>query len=153
MSVNNLNKKAENPRCNRKLTARCPDNVNAVRDSIGRSLKKSFRRRSLEPGLSHASLQRILMKDFLLYPYRIQNKYKLTPANMEFLVSVINHYHINGLHQFETPCINYVVYSFTDSQPSLNFLCHSKNWCSIYAICSKSSLKHSIRYLWHFFLV
>ena len=32
------------------------------------------------------------------------------------------------------------------SPPSLNVLCHLKNWCSIYTICSKSSLKHSIRF-------
>ena len=32
----------------------------------------------------------------------------------------------------------------TDSVPSLNLSCHSKNWCSIHARCSKSSLKHSI---------
>ena len=48
----------------------------------------------------HASLQRILKKDLQLYPYRIQIKHKLTPANNEFLVSVIYHCHINGLHQF-----------------------------------------------------
>ena len=33
-----------------------------------------------------------------------------------------------------------------DSLPSFNLLCHSKNWCSIHARCSKSSLKHSIRF-------
>ena len=36
-SVNNLNKKTENSRSGRKLTARCHDNVDAVTDS-----KKSF---------------------------------------------------------------------------------------------------------------
>ena len=40
-SVNNFNKKAENPRSGRKLTTRCPNNVDVVRDSIGR-IKKSF---------------------------------------------------------------------------------------------------------------
>ena len=38
-SVNNLNKKSATPRSGRKLTARCPDNVNAVRDSVARSPK------------------------------------------------------------------------------------------------------------------
>ena len=42
MSVNNFNKKGENPISSRKLTARYPDNVDAVRDSIRRSPKKSF---------------------------------------------------------------------------------------------------------------
>ena len=36
-SVNNLNKKAETPSSGRKRTARPPDNVNAGRDSVGRS--------------------------------------------------------------------------------------------------------------------
>ena len=39
-SLNNFNKKAENPKSGRKLTARCPDNVDAVRDSVGRNPKK-----------------------------------------------------------------------------------------------------------------
>ena len=39
-SVNNLNKKAENPRSGRKATARYPDNVDGVRDSVGRCPKK-----------------------------------------------------------------------------------------------------------------
>ena len=43
-SVNNLNKKAENPISSRRLTARCPDNVDAVRDSVRRNLKKSLLR-------------------------------------------------------------------------------------------------------------
>ena len=55
-SIKNL-KKAENPSSGRKLTARYPDDVDAVRDS-DRSPKKPLRRRSQELGLSRASLQR-----------------------------------------------------------------------------------------------
>ena len=40
-SVDNLYQKAENLRSSRKLTARCPDNMDAVRDSVGKSPKKS----------------------------------------------------------------------------------------------------------------
>ena len=65
-----------------------------------RSPKKSPRRRSQELSLSHASLQRILNKDLQLYPYRIQIKHKLTPTDMEFLVSVTSHYPIYELHLF-----------------------------------------------------
>ena len=81
-SVNSLDKKSAIPRYGRKLTARCPDNVNAVRDSVARSPKKSIRRRNQEMGLSRASVQRIMIKDLQLYPYRIQIKHKLTPADM-----------------------------------------------------------------------
>ena len=58
-TVNNLNKEKENPRSGRKLTARCPDHMDAVRDSVGRSLKKSLQRCSQELGLSCTLLQRI----------------------------------------------------------------------------------------------
>ena len=81
-SVNNLNKESATPRCGRKLTGRCPDNVNAVRDSVARSLKKSIRRQSQELGLSRASVQRIMIKDVQLYPYKIHIKHRLTPADM-----------------------------------------------------------------------
>ena len=101
-SVNNLNKKIENSRSDRKLTARCPDNVDVVTDSFkgGGSPKKTLWRRFQELGLSCTSLQRILKNDLRLYSYRIQIKHKLTPVDMMFLVSVIHHYHINGLHLF-----------------------------------------------------
>ena len=79
--VNNLNKIAENPKSGRKLTARCPDNVDAVKDSVGRNPKKSLRWGFKELGLSRALLQRILKKELQLYPYRIQIKHKLTSAN------------------------------------------------------------------------
>ena len=39
--VNNLNKKTEKLRPGERLTARCLDNVDAVRDSVGRSPKNS----------------------------------------------------------------------------------------------------------------
>ena len=84
---------AENPRSGKKLTARCLNDVDTVWDSVGRSPKKSLRRRSQELDLSRAS--------FHLYPYRIQIKHKLTPADLEFLG--INHYQM-GCIFFETPC-------------------------------------------------
>ena len=86
-SVNNLNKKAENPRSGRKLTARSSDNVNdAVRDSVRRSLTKSLPRCFQELDLSRASLQRILKKDLQLYLYKIQIKHKLTAGMKKHLV-------------------------------------------------------------------
>ena len=40
-ATGSVNKKAENPRSDRKLTARCPNNMDAVRGSVWRSPKKS----------------------------------------------------------------------------------------------------------------
>lgn len=82
VSVDNLDKKSEAPRSSRKPTVRSADNVNAVRDSVARSPKKSIRRRSKALGLSRAWVQRIMIKDLQLYPYRIQIEHKLTAADM-----------------------------------------------------------------------
>ena len=64
-SVNNHYKKAENPRSGRKLIARCPDNVDKVKDSVG-----------------GCPLPRILNNELQLYPYTIRIKHKLTPVDM-----------------------------------------------------------------------
>ena len=98
ISSNKVSKQSQQEGRKSQLTARYPNNLDAVWDSVWRSQKKSPRRRWKEFGLLGASLQRILKKNLQLYPYRIKIKHKLTAADMKFLVSVINHYHINGLH-------------------------------------------------------
>ena len=82
-SLNKLKKKAKNPRSGWKWTAKCPDNVDAVRDSVGGSRKKSLRKRSQELGFSCALFERILKKILQPYPYRIQIKHQLTQADIE----------------------------------------------------------------------
>ena len=72
-TVNKRSKKLENPSSGRKLSARSADNVEASRVSVGRSSKKSIRRRSSELGISRSSLHRILTQDLNLYPYRFSN--------------------------------------------------------------------------------
>ena len=76
-------KKAQLSTSGRKFTARPPENVDAVRDSVARSSKKSLQRRSQELGLSRSSIHRILKSYFQLYPYRIQIKQTLTQNDME----------------------------------------------------------------------
>ena len=51
--------KGENPSSGGKLTVRCSNNVDAVRDSVGRSLKKSLRRRSPKLGISGELLDKV----------------------------------------------------------------------------------------------
>ena len=80
-TVHNLNERVS-PSIGAKVTARTPENVDAVRDSVGRSPKKSTRRRSQEHGISHSTLRRILFNDLQLYPYRMHIKHKLTAADM-----------------------------------------------------------------------
>ena len=75
-------KKGQKSTSGRKLTARSPENVNTVRDSVGRSPKKSLQRLSQELSLSCLFVHRILKNDLQLYPYRIQIKQTLTQNDM-----------------------------------------------------------------------
>ena len=75
-------KKGQKSTSGRKLTARSPENVDAVRDSVGWRPKKSLRRCSQELGPSRSSVHRILKNDLQLYPYRIQIKQTLTQNDM-----------------------------------------------------------------------
>ena len=109
-SVNNLNEKRENHRSVRKLKARCPEIVDAVRNSLGRSPKKSFWRRSLELGLSRAMLDKV--NQFLSlssgltflkwYDWFLRFRCKMT-CNLTY---------INGCSYFVTPCITVMIIIF-----------------------------------------
>ena len=69
-------------------SARSQENIDAIRDSIGRSPRKSLRRRSQEFGINRESIRRILVKNLQLYLYRVQIKHKLTQADMEKRVAM-----------------------------------------------------------------
>jgi len=64
-------------------SSRTEENIAAVRDSVGRSPRKSVRRRSQELRMTRESLWRVLTSDLHLYPYKIQIKQKLTDADKE----------------------------------------------------------------------
>jgi len=84
-TVQNLNSKGiTDTYSGRRASARSKRNINTVpvRISVGRSPKKSLRRRSQELGISWESLRRVLKSDLHLYPYRIQIIQKLTEADM-----------------------------------------------------------------------
>ena len=67
---------------------RSQENIDAIRDSIGRSPRKLLRRRSQELGINRESIRRILVKDLQLYPSKIQIKHKLTQTDMEKRVAI-----------------------------------------------------------------
>lgn len=81
-TINDMREKSRS-RVGRKLTVRSPENIARVQESVGRSPKKSLRKRAQELRLKKSSVQKILIKDLHLYPYRIQIKQKLTPADKE----------------------------------------------------------------------
>ena len=72
----------------RKKSARTEENIAAVRNSVGRSPKKSMRRRSQELGMARELLRRVLTSDLHLYPYKIQIKQQLTDADKEKRVTM-----------------------------------------------------------------
>ena len=67
----------------RKKSARTEENITAVRNSVGRSPKKSVRRRSQELGMTRESLRRVLTSDLHLHAYKIQIKQQLTDDDKE----------------------------------------------------------------------
>ena len=88
-TVQNLNSKGiTDTYSGREVSARTERNIDAVRNSVGHSPKKSLRRRSQELGISRESLRRVLKADLHLYPYQIQIKQKLTEAVMAKRVTV-----------------------------------------------------------------
>lgn len=72
----------------RKKSARTEENIAAVRNSVGRSPKKSVRRRSQELVMTRESLRRVLTSDLHLYAYKIQVKQQLTDADKEKRVTM-----------------------------------------------------------------
>ena len=69
-TVQNFNSKGiTDTHSGRRVSARTERNINEVRKSVGRSPKKSLRRRSQELGISRESLRRVLKSDLHVYPY------------------------------------------------------------------------------------
>ena len=83
-TVHNLNVKnpAKESHSGRPRSVRNQANIDNVSESVGRSPKKSLRRRGQELNISRSSLKVILVKDLNMYPYRIQIKQSLTNADM-----------------------------------------------------------------------
>ena len=72
----------------RKKSARTEENIAAVRNSVGRSSKKSVLRCSQELEMTRESLWRVLTSDLHLYAYKIQIKQQLTDADKEKRVTM-----------------------------------------------------------------
>ena len=81
-------KKGQKSTSGRKLTARLPESVDAVRNPVVRNPKKSLRKHSQELSLSSSSVHRILKNDLQLYPYRIQIKQTPTQNDMAKRVEI-----------------------------------------------------------------
>ena len=70
------------------MSGRSLESIDVIRDSVGRSPRKSPRGRSQELGINRESIRRISVKDLQLYPYRIQIRHKFTKVDMEKRVTV-----------------------------------------------------------------
>lgn len=61
---------------------RTPENIDRVREALGRSPRKSARRHSAQLGLSNRSVRRILKNDLHYHPYKIQVVQALNPNDL-----------------------------------------------------------------------
>ena len=88
-TVLNLNAKGKRGTYSgRPKSARSQENIDAIRNSVSRSPRKSLRRRSQELGINRDSIRRIVVKDLQLYRCMIQIKHKLTQADREKRVAM-----------------------------------------------------------------
>lgn len=75
-------------------TIRTPENINRVREALGRRPRRSARRHSAELGLSNRSVRRILKSDLHYHPYKIQVVQALKPNDynnrIRFCQSMLN---------------------------------------------------------------
>lgn len=67
----------------RPRSSRTADNIDLVRESVAENPETSTRRRSAQLKLSRRSLQRILVQDLNLFPYKMQLVHKLQPRDNE----------------------------------------------------------------------
>ena len=67
----------------RPRSSRTADNIDLVRESVAENPEISTRRRSAQLKLSRRSLQRILVQDLNLFPYKMQLVHKLQPRDNE----------------------------------------------------------------------
>lgn len=86
-SVGNVRDK---PHTGRVKTARTPDNIERVRQSVLQSPKTSSHLRSLQLQMSETTVRRVLKSDLQLFPYKIQIKQSLTEADKQSRVQMCN---------------------------------------------------------------
>ena len=121
----------------RNLTARCPDNVDAVRDSVGRSPKNSPRRSSQELSPSRALWDKV--NQFLpLSPRLTSLKWCDCFLRLRWRMNWWNmNYHIVGLHLFW-----HTVYTKT----------YQPTWMYLF-VCSSHTHTHTHTYIYIYILI
>ncbi|KAL0851344.1 hypothetical protein ABMA28_007164 [Loxostege sticticalis] len=82
------------PKSGRPRTGRSAENIDAVREDVEECPETSTRRRATQLGISRRTLQRILVKDLKMFPYKTQMTHQLLPADhrarLDYCQRVIN---------------------------------------------------------------
>lgn len=71
----------------RHRTGRSVENIAAVAADVAENEETSTRRRSTQLGVSRRTLQRILVKDLHMFPYKVQTVHQLMPADLQSRVN------------------------------------------------------------------
>lgn len=74
---------SDKPHIGRPRSARSRENIDRVREDVMERPRTSTRKRSTQLTISRRSLQRILVKDLHLFPYKIQATHKILPVDLE----------------------------------------------------------------------
>lgn len=84
----------DRPKSGRPRTGRSAENIDAVREDVEECPETSTRRRATQLGISRRTLQRILVKDLKMFPYKTQMTHQLLPADhrarLDYCQRVIN---------------------------------------------------------------
>ncbi|KAL0830466.1 hypothetical protein ABMA28_002631 [Loxostege sticticalis] len=84
----------DRPKSGRPRTGRSAENIDAVREYVEECPETSTRRRATQLGISRRTLQRILVKDLKMFPYKTQMTHQLLPADhrarLDYCQRVIN---------------------------------------------------------------
>ncbi|KAL0868271.1 hypothetical protein ABMA27_007802 [Loxostege sticticalis] len=84
----------DRPKSGRPRTGRSAENIDAVRKDVEECPETSTRRRATQLGISRRTLQRILVKDLKMFPYKTQMTHQLLPADhrarLDYCQRVIN---------------------------------------------------------------
>ncbi|KAL0832946.1 hypothetical protein ABMA28_001081 [Loxostege sticticalis] len=84
----------DRPKSGRPRKGRSAENIDAVREDVEECPETSTRRRATQLGISRRTLQRILVKDLKMFPYKTQMTHQLLPADhrarLDYCQRVIN---------------------------------------------------------------
>jgi hypothetical protein len=96
-------------KCGRPRSSRSVENIAAVAADVQENPQTSTRRRATQMGICRRSLQRILVKDLRMFPYKVQTVHQLLPADRQWRVNYSQA--LLNLHRDENDFLSKIIMS------------------------------------------